>query len=66
VNGSAVLGTDIWINSTNTCSLLNFTRHFVIGPQRLKVILGAVVLEEDHTGDYFILIYFNGYHLHID
>jgi len=44
--------TDIWSNPTKTCSLLSFTAHFILGPQRLKVILGANVLEEDHTGSY--------------
>lgn len=44
--------TDIWSNPTKTCSLLSFTAHFILGPQRLKVVLGANVLEEDHTGSY--------------
>lgn len=42
--------TDVWSNPTKTCSLLSFTAHFVVGPKRLKVILGAMVLDEDHTG----------------
>ncbi|XP_063366204.1 zinc finger BED domain-containing protein 4-like [Cydia splendana] len=44
--------TDIWSNPTKTCSLLSFTAHFVHNEQRPKVILGASVLENDHTGDY--------------
>ncbi|XP_011883029.1 PREDICTED: zinc finger BED domain-containing protein 4-like [Vollenhovia emeryi] len=44
--------TDIWSNPTKSCSLLSFTAHFILGPQRLKVVLGASVLEEDHTGIY--------------
>lgn len=43
---------DIWTNPTKTCSLLSFTAHFIQGPQRLKVILGATVLDEDHTSQY--------------
>lgn len=43
--------TDIWSNP-KTCSLLSFTAHFIMGSQRLKVVLGASVLEEDHTGSY--------------
>lgn len=42
--------TDIWSNPTKTCSLLSFTAHFIEGPTRPKVILGAMVLDEDHTG----------------
>ncbi|XP_036329136.1 zinc finger BED domain-containing protein 1-like [Rhagoletis pomonella] len=41
--------TDIWSNSTKSCSLLSFTAHFLEGPRRLKVILAASVLETDHT-----------------
>lgn len=49
--------TDIWTNPSKTCSLLSFTAHFIVGSQRLKVILGASVLaekrgEKDHTGEY--------------
>nr|XP_022903539.1 zinc finger BED domain-containing protein 4-like [Onthophagus taurus] len=44
--------TDIWSNLTKTCSLLSFTAHFVRKEQRLKVVLAAIVLEDDHTGDY--------------
>lgn len=44
--------TDIWSNPPKTCSLLSFTAHFVRKEQRLKVVLAATVLEDDHTGDY--------------
>ncbi|EZA51357.1 Zinc finger BED domain-containing protein [Ooceraea biroi] len=44
--------TDVWSNPTKTCSLLSFTAHFILGSQRLKMILGASVLKEDHTGSY--------------
>ncbi|XP_044751633.1 zinc finger BED domain-containing protein 4-like [Coccinella septempunctata] len=43
---------DIWTNPPKTCSLLSLTGHFIVGPKRLKVILGAQVLENDHTGLY--------------
>ncbi|XP_046809844.1 E3 SUMO-protein ligase ZBED1-like [Lucilia cuprina] len=44
--------TDIWTNQSKSCSLLSFTAHFILGSKRLKYILGASVLEEDHTGSY--------------
>lgn len=44
--------TDIWTNACKTCSLLSFTAHFIINDKRLKVILGACVLEQDHTSQY--------------
>lgn len=44
--------TDIWTNAPKTCSLLSFTAHFIVDHQRIKVILGACVLEEDHTAQY--------------
>ena len=44
--------TDIGSNPTKTCSLLSFTAHFIRKEQRLKVVLAATVLEDDHTGDY--------------
>lgn len=44
--------TDIWSNPTKICSLLSFTAHFIMKSQRLKVVLGVNVLEEDHTGSY--------------
>lgn len=44
--------TDIWSNESKSCSLLSFTAHFIVDHQRLKVILGACVLEENHTGQY--------------
>ena len=44
--------TDIWTNPTKTCSLLSFTGHFVHGTVRRKVILAAMVLEDDHTAVY--------------
>ncbi|XP_046802541.1 E3 SUMO-protein ligase ZBED1-like [Lucilia cuprina] len=44
--------TDIWTNLSKSCSLLSFTAHFILGSKRLKYILGASVLEEDHTGSY--------------
>jgi len=43
--------TDIWTNPPKTCSLLSLTGHFIIESQRLKVILGAGVLENNHTGE---------------
>lgn len=43
---------DIWTNPPKTCSLLSLTGHFIVGPKRLKVILGAQVLKSDHTGSY--------------
>lgn len=44
--------TDIWTNPSKTCSLLSFSGHFIVESQRLKVILGAAVLENDHTNKY--------------
>jgi hypothetical protein len=44
--------TDGWTNPTNSCSLLSFTGHFVHKDTRRKVILSAMVLEQDHTGAY--------------
>ena len=44
--------TDIWSNPSKTCSLLNFTAHFILGSKREKVILAASVMEEDHTGQH--------------
>jgi len=44
--------TDGWSNPTKSCSLLSFTGHFVHGAIRRKVILNAMVLEEDHTAVY--------------
>lgn len=44
--------TDVWTNPTNTCSLLSFTGHFLHGPNRYKLVLSAMVLEEDHNGVY--------------
>lgn len=44
--------TDGWSNPTKTCSLLSFTAHFVRESVRQKVILNAMVLEENHTGAY--------------
>lgn len=44
--------TDIWTNASKTCSLLSFTAHFIVNDKRLKVILGACVLEQDHTSQY--------------
>src|SRR6218665_4063657 len=41
--------TDGWSNPTKTCSLLSFTAHFVRENVRQKVILSAMVLEENHT-----------------
>jgi len=45
--------TDIWSNPTKSCSLLTFTGHFLDGPVRHKIILGAMVLKEDHTAVHF-------------
>lgn len=44
--------TDIWSNPSKSCSLLSFTAHFIVGPNRLKYILGASVLNDDHTGEF--------------
>jgi len=44
--------TDGSSNPTKSCSLLSFTGHFVHEAVRRKVILSAVVLEEDHTANY--------------
>lgn len=44
--------TDIWSNLTKTCSLLSFTAHFIMRDERLKVVLSASVLKQDHTGSY--------------
>jgi len=44
--------TDAWSNATKSCSLLSFTGHFVHESVRRKVVLGAMVLEDDHTGAY--------------
>lgn len=44
--------TDVWTNPSKTCSLLSLTGHFIVESQRLKVILGAAVLKNDHTGEY--------------
>lgn len=44
--------TDVWSNPTKSCSLLNFTGHFVHDACLRKVILSVAVLEKDHTGAY--------------
>ena len=44
--------TDGWSNPTKSCSLLSFTGHFIHGAVRRKVILSAMVLEQDHEGSY--------------
>jgi len=44
--------TDGWTNPSKSCSLLSFTAHFLQQSTRKKVVLGAMVLEEDHTGAY--------------
>lgn len=44
--------TDIWSNPSKSCSLLSFTAHFIVGPNRFKYILGASVLNDDHTGKF--------------
>lgn len=44
--------TDIWTNACKKCSLLSFTAHFIVNDNRLKVFLGACVLEQDHTSQY--------------
>lgn len=44
--------TDGWSNPTKSCSLLSFTGHFIHDAVRRKVILNAMVLEEDHDGNY--------------
>jgi len=44
--------TDGWTNPSKSCSLLSFTGHFLQGATRQKVILAAMVLDEDHTGTY--------------
>jgi len=44
--------TDGWSNPTKSCSLLGFTGHFIHGAVRRKVILSAMVLEQDHDAKY--------------
>ncbi|XP_030075314.1 zinc finger BED domain-containing protein 4 [Microcaecilia unicolor] len=44
--------TNVWSNPTRTCSLLSFMGHFLRGPTRSKLILSAMVLEEEHDGVY--------------
>jgi len=44
--------TDSWSNASKSCSLLSFTAHFLHQSARQKVILAAMVLEQDHTGAY--------------
>ena len=44
--------TDGWTNPPKTCSLLSFTAHFFHQSTRQKVLLTAMVLEQDHTGAY--------------
>ena len=44
--------TDGWSNASKSCSLQSFTSHFLHQSMREKVILAAMVLEEDHTGEY--------------
>jgi len=41
--------TDSWTNPMKSCSLLSFTAHFLHQSERRKVILAAMVLEQDHT-----------------
>ena len=43
---------DGWSNPTKSCSLLSFTGHFIHDAVRRKVILNAMVLEQDHDGQY--------------
>jgi len=44
--------TDSWTNPSKSCLLLSFTGHLLQQSVRQKVILAAMVLEEDHTGVY--------------
>jgi hAT family C-terminal dimerisation region/BED zinc finger len=44
--------TDGLTNPSKSCSLLSFTGHFLHQSTRQKVILAAMVLENDHTGMY--------------
>ena len=44
--------TDGWCNESSSCSLLSFTAHFLHESTRQKVILAAMVLDDDHTGAY--------------
>jgi len=44
--------TDGWTNPIKSCSLFSFTAHFLQQSTRRKVVLDAMVLEEDHTGAY--------------
>ena len=44
--------TDGWSNASKSCSLLSFTAHFLHQSTRQKVILAAMVLEQNHTGAY--------------
>jgi len=41
--------TDGWTNPIKSCSLLSFTAHFLQQSTRRKVVLAAMVLEEDHA-----------------
>lgn len=44
--------TDGWSNPTKSCLLLSFTAHFIHPAVQRKVILSAMVLEQDHDGNY--------------
>jgi len=39
-----------WTNPAKSCSLLSFRAHFLLQSTRQKVVLAAMVLEENHTG----------------
>ena len=44
--------TEGWTIPFKSCSLLSLTAHFLQQSTRKKVVLGAMVLEEDHTDAY--------------
>jgi len=44
--------TDGWSSPTKSCSLLSFTGHFLHGAVCRKIILSAMVLDDDHTAAY--------------
>jgi len=44
--------TDGWSNPTKSCSLLSFTGHLLHRAVRRKIILSAMVLDDDHTAAY--------------
>lgn len=50
-----VLGTDnqnLFNQASKICSFRSLTGHFIVEYQRLEVILGAAVMEQDYTSQY--------------